>query len=281
MSAPVRLGAFAALLGAIFLAASLAGAAIDPQPRAGEDPPAHGGAQPAHGAAPQPVRGLAVSAGDLRLDLATPALALDARSALRFRILDQDGAPVRDFDVEHERRMHLILVRRDMTGFEHLHPTMGADGTWSTPVRLGHAGSYRVFADFSHAGTARTLGADLRVSGTAVLRALPAPARTASAGDGLRVTLDAPPLHAGREADLRFAISRDGEAVAPEPYLGARGHLVALREGDLAFLHVHPTAGDGATFATTFPSAGQYRLFLQVKVDGRVRTAAFTVEVTG
>jgi hypothetical protein len=71
--------------------------------------------------------------------------------------------------------------------------------------------------------------------------------------------------------------------VRTQPYLGAGGHLVALREGDLAFLHVHPMpAGHGAddvSFAATFPTAGRYRLFLQFRHEGRVRTAAFTQAV--
>ena len=41
---------------------------------------------------------------------------------LRFRIVGADGQPVRDFEVEHEKRMHLIVVRRDGQGFQHLHP---------------------------------------------------------------------------------------------------------------------------------------------------------------
>ena len=57
-----------------------------------------------------------------------------------------------------------------------------------------------------------------------------------------------------------------------EPYLGARGHLVALREGDLAFLHVHPESeaseGSDIRFAVEYPSEGRYRLFLQFKLDG-------------
>lgn len=292
MSAPARLAAFAALLGAVFAAATLAGAAVDPSPRAeqedagtmAEGEGGHGGEQEtgaAHGGedAPQPVRGLAVAEGGLRLDLATPALEPDATGTLRFRILDRDGDPVRDFDVEHERRMHLIVVRRDLTGFQHLHPRMDADGTWSVALRVAEPGTYRVLADFSHEGTARTLGADLRVSGDAALSALPAAERSADAGAGLRVTLTSPTPRAGRETELRFRITRDGRPVTPEPYLGARGHLVALREGDLAFLHVHPVSHDGAEFAATFPSAGRYRLFLQVRVDGAIRTAAFTVEV--
>jgi hypothetical protein len=71
-----------------------------------------------------------------------------------------------------------------------------------------------------------------------------------------------------------------------QPYLGAYGHLVALREGDLAYLHVHPEGapGDGATpagprveFAAEVPSAGTYRLFLDFRHAGVVRTAEFTV----
>jgi hypothetical protein len=60
---------------------------------------------------------------------------------------------------------------------------------------------------------------------------------------------------------------------------------VALREGDLAFLHVHPTEhGDrhehAVGFGATFPSKGRYRLFLQFKHEGRVHTAAFTQAVS-
>jgi hypothetical protein len=68
-----------------------------------------------------------------------------------------------------------------------------------------------------------------------------------------------------------------------QPYLGARGHLVALRQGDLAYLHAHPEEHEGAAhaipFAAEFPSAGSYRLFLQFRVAGVVHTAAFTVAV--
>ena len=53
---------------------------------------------------------------------------------------------------------------------------------------------------------------------------------------------------------------------------------MALREGDLAFLHVHPVEGSGTgiRFATEFPSPGSYRLFLQFKDRGEVQTAEFT-----
>jgi hypothetical protein len=215
----------------------------------------------------------------MRVVVEQPELRRGRAEELRFRIVGDDGAAVRDFDVTHEKRMHLIVVRRDLTGFQHLHPKLGADGTWSTRITLADAGSYRLFADFSRDGTARTLATDLRVDGGADLRDLPAAGPVATAGD-YEVRLDGGAVRAGEPAMLDFAITRDGVPVETEPYLGAGGHLVALREGDLAFLHVHPDEHrDGVAFETTFPTAGRYRLFLQFKHEGRVRTVAFTQEV--
>jgi hypothetical protein len=84
---------------------------------------------------------------------------------------------------------------------------------------------------------------------------------------------------------LTTRIELDGQPVTDlEPYLGAYGHLVAIRAGDLGYLHVHPeegAPGPGIDFATGFPTPGTYRLFLDFQHRGVVRTAAFTVESGG
>ena len=284
MSAAARVAGFVAVLVLVFGGAALAGGAIEPH---GENPSApsdddmsdHMTSTDTHSSpAAHPVRGLAVAADDLRVVVERPELRRGRTEQLRFRIVDGRGETVRDFDVEHEKRMHLILARRDLTGFQHLHPTQGADGAWTADVRIDDAGSYRLFADFSHEDTPQTLASDLRVDGAADLRPLPAPAPTSVSDGGYDVRLDAGSARAGKEADLRFTITRDGKPVETEPYLGAGGHLVALREGDMAFLHVHPT-GDGPSFAATFPTVGRYRLFLQFQHEGRIQTVAFTQEV--
>ena len=214
----------------------------------------------------------------MTLRLARTSATPGRRFELAFRIVDAGGQTVRDFDVEHTKRMHLIVVRRDLTGFQHLHPTQAADGSWSVPVTLADPGSYRVFADFSTDEQPRTLAAELAVDGALRSQPLPAPAETVAV-DGLEVALSSDDATAGNEAELGFEVTRDGEPVDVEPYLGAQGHLVILREGDLAFLHVHPDA-DRLRFTAQFPSAGRYRLFLQFKTEGRVHTAAFTREVS-
>ena len=114
---------------------------------------------------------------------------------------------------------------------------------------------------------------------------VPAPGTTAEV-NGYDVELDGG-LRPGAASELKLKVSRDGRPVTDlQPYLGAYGHLVALRSGDLAYLHVHPNGepGDGTTepgpdisFTATAPSAGTYRLFLDFKHDGEVHTATFTV----
>jgi hypothetical protein len=286
MSTLAKLAAFAAVLVVVFGAAALAGGAVDPV----HEPAKVAGSEPsdgmvmngAHGEeakmTPQAVRGLAVSDGGLTLKLARTTAAPGQPFNLAFRIVDRDGQTVRDFDVEHTKRMHFIVVRRDMTGFQHLHPTGRADGTWTVPVTLSDAGSYRVFADFSVNDKPYTLADDVTVDGTVRSRELPAPVKSIDV-DGLRVRLTESASHAGEESELGFTVTRGGRPVAIENYLGAKGHLVALRQGDLAFLHVHPDE-NSLKFMATFPTAGRYRLFLQFQVDGRVHTAAFTQEVS-
>jgi hypothetical protein len=278
VSALPRLAGFAAALALVFGAAAFTGSRIDAHPGRPASAAKDGMSGMAAGSAPQAVRGLAVSDNGLTLELARTTAQAGKRFDLAFRVVDRRGRTVRDFDVEHTKRMHFIVVRRDMTGFEHLHPTEGRDGTWSVPVTLRDAGSYRVYADFAVDGKAHTLADDVTVDGVLRSHALPAPVKTAEV-DGLSVRLTEGASRAGAESELGFVVTRGGRPAAVQPYLGAKGHLVALRQGDLAFLHVHPDA-DRLRFMAEFPTAGRYRLFLQFKTDGRVHTAAFTQEVS-
>jgi hypothetical protein len=199
-----------------------------------------------------------------------------------FRILGPGGDVVRAFDTRHEQDLHLIVVSDDLGDYRHLHPALGADGTWSIQLTLPRAGGYRAFADFAAQGaTPLTLGADLLAAGTLAPRPLPLPEPRATVA-GYEVTLDGA-VTAGREGELRFEVSRGGSPVTDlEPYLGAFGHLVAIRAADHAYLHVHPTEDSSpakVVFAVHVPSPGSYRLFLDFRHDAVVHTAAFTLDV--
>lgn len=294
MTVAARLLAFAVLLAGVFAAAAFAGGRVDlgestPAAHARSEKRGHAmssmadakdvAAKDAHvSTGIDPVRGLAVSEDALTLRLARTRALPGKPFELSFRVVNARGRTVRHFDVEHTTRMHLIVARRDLTAFQHLHPGQAVDGSWSVPVRLNDPGAYRVFADFSTNEKARTLGADLAVDGDVSSRPLPPPAKRVAV-DGMKVALRSSRPEAGREAALTYKVTRNGQPMSLEPYLGARGHLVALREGDLAFLHVHPDA-DRLRFMAQLPSEGRYRLFLQFKTRARVHTAAFTQVVT-
>jgi hypothetical protein len=230
--------------------------------------------------------GLQVADGGYRLIPLTPTLAAGTPTEFTFQILGPDGAPVTAYAPTHDRDLHLIVVRRDLSGFQHLHPTRGGAGTWRIPLTAREPGQYRVFADFQPASrdTPLTLGIDVPAAGIYEPQPLPAPARVADV-DGYRVELTGD-LTPGSASKLTLRVTRDGRPVTDlQPYLDAYGHLVALRDGDLAYLHVHPggapgdgrtAAGPEVTFYAEVPSAGAYRLYLDFQHNGTVRTAEFT-----
>jgi hypothetical protein len=286
MNTPLKLAAFGVGLVAAFGAAVGIGAAVGPvgptaEAPAGDHDMDGGTTAGEHRSDPVPA-GLTVSQQGYTLDLTERSLPAGT-SPLAFRILGPDGQPVTGYDVDHDVELHLIAVRRDLSGFQHVHPELGGDGVWRVPLAL-EPGTWRLFADFVPAalGEKVTLGADLAVPGDYAPVPLPVPAATAEV-DGYTVTLEGQ-LEPGEESELTLSVSRDGRPVTDlQPYLGASGHLVVLRDGDLAYLHAHPLedadAGPEIRFATTAPTAGSYRLFLDFKHGSVVRTAAFTVEV--
>jgi hypothetical protein len=302
MNVPTRLAAFAAVLGLAFGGAALAGAAIDPTDDAagaghggGEatsGAAAHGGGEAAaadegaHGAAAgaTALSGLAVSQDGFTLEPDRTTFTGDGPKRFTFRIVDDRGRVVRDeYELESERELHLVVVRRDTATYEHVHPRKGDDGTWSVDLDLPEPGVYRAFADFQIDGEKRALATDLFVPGDFRPEPLPK-VEPVGEVDGYSVEIgSSQPLQAGQARTLTFSVSRAGTPFADlERYLGARGHLVALRGGDLGYLHVHPDEGVGGNkvaFEATFPTAGRYRLFFQFKTGGRVRTVDYTVEV--
>jgi hypothetical protein len=291
-----RVAGFLLGLAVLFVVALAAGSRWGPTvtaPVGHADEPGHEAtAGHAAGEAARLPGGLMRSQDGYSLDLGQPTAEPGDDVPLSFTVTGPDGAPVRSYAVEHGRRLHLIVVRRDLTGYQHVHPRLGEDGTWSTAVDL-EPGTWRVFADFTATdGPALTLGTDLTVPGRVPdVPPVGDDLRTSSV-DGYDVALDGD-LDGGAASDLTLTVTRDGRPVTDlQPYLGAFGHLVALREGDLAYLHVHPHSDDTAAsssslggpeldFTAEVPSAGRYRLFLDFKADGVVRTATFDLEAGG
>lgn len=240
------------------------------------------GGHAGHGSAS--VGGVTSSQDGYTLEPEETTLNPGAGAAFRFRITGPDGAAVQDFELNHERELHLVLVGRNLTSYAHVHPSRDLDGTWSVELPALEPGSYRGFADFVVAGgPAMTLSVDLLVPGVVPADAVPEPWPVASV-DGYEVTLAGAAV-AGQPSELTVTVERDGVAVTDlEPYLGALGHLVAIRSGDLGYVHAHPgeatEGGQGpiVPFEVVLPSAGRYRLFFEFAHEGTVHMADFTID---
>lgn len=162
MAATKVLG-FAVGLTVVFVAALGAGRVVGPV-GGGEEPDHHTVVAPAGQSGPG---GLQVAQDGYRLVPASSTLPVAVGAPFTFQILGPDGQPVTAYTPTHDRDLHLIVARRDLTGFQHLHPTMASDGTWSVPITTASAGPYRIFADFQPAGRADplTLGVDAAAAG--------------------------------------------------------------------------------------------------------------------
>jgi hypothetical protein len=205
--------------------------------------------------------GLSSTVGDYRL-----VVVERTSTAVALRI-DRAGVPVVDFTEVHGALGHLLVVRRDLQGFQHLHPVLGPDGVWTATLdRPIEAGAWRAVLETEPSGGGvLVMGIDLLVGGEAAPVAVPPPSNVAIV-DGLTIT---------REG-LWFTVTPSDSL---QPWYGQSAHLVAFREGDLAYAHLHPAndvAGD-YRFSGSLPGPGTYRLFLQFLADGELVTAAFTV----
>lgn len=282
MRTPVTLLAILAGLVALFgvainLGESIVGSATPAPQRNGEQRSAGIGD---HGQGPG---GLAVASQGYVLRARTTRFTAGDSTDFRFTIFTVDGKPVTDFAHDDGRRMSLIVVRRDMSSYQHLYPIMASDGTWSVPLMLNEPGSYRAFVEFLPGTTTApvTLGMDLDVPGLFE----PGPISKVSTVDevGGYTVIWTGNLIAGSVSRMWMHVMRDDMPVTDlDPYQDNAGRLVILREGDLAYLQVRPVPGPHRETAIAFeaeaPTAGYYRMFLEFQHHGQVRTAEFTVQ---
>ncbi|MDZ5622906.1 hypothetical protein SFC88_18850 [Nocardioides sp. HM23] len=281
------------------VAALLAGGCTSEEPAADTDrivvnPPAEGADHthaPGESDADPVGDGTRASAGGYRIaDLRVPTRT-DGPGEMSFRILGPEGRPVTDYAEQQTKLMHLYVVRTDFSVYRHVHPTLADDGTWTVPVDLAEAGGYRVIADFlpSDADRPVVLGKQVLQPPAGAPRPVP---REGEGTDGsVRVRVDGAG-RVGADGRLRLVVSTpDGRPVTLGSYLGTTAHVSGFRIADRArdqlFVHVHPygepeITDDGAelTFHTAFERAGDYRLFVQVRVDGIVHTVPITATIT-
>lgn len=235
-----------------------------------------------HGSGHATGHGLSKTLAGYTLELKSGLIVGTARP-ITFAIV-KDGKPVTSFQTEQTKKAHFYLIRSDLSGFQHLHPTMAADGTWSARPQVPTPGEYRMYVQVAPAGAAEpiVLSRPVEVPGAVAAERLPDASRT-TAVDGYTLTLSGQPT-SGKELSIR--VTKDGRPVTDlRPYLETYAHVTAFREGNLAFAHFHPLnpvkglGGPTLRFMVEIKETGTYRLFIQFTTGGVLHTAAVTTAV--
>lgn len=233
--------------------------------------------------------GHGMAASDAMLMVSTkpnPATA-GTPATLNMMIHKADGSMVRNFEVTHDKLVHLIIVSDGLEHFAHLHPEVDRSGNLTTEFTFPSGGKYRLFADHKGSGdSAATARGELQVQGEAgrapeLLPNVPGMVR----GEELsaNITLDASQSDSVR-VSFRIADSNGGPVTDLEPYLGAMGHLVIISADGSKYVHAHPnesSQGESGevSFQAHFTSPGTYKGWGQFQRAGKVHTIPFVAKI--
>lgn len=248
------------------------------------------------------VRAELIAPADLRAGLPAPHI-IRLRDAL-------SAAPLTDLVASHERLLHLIIIRRDLQYFQHLHPRpTGQPGEFLADVSFPQNGTYLFFIEFSRESGEHILHQETIVVGNKPVSVPALVEDNAPKTVGkVRVRLEEKTAKAGQELTYIFSLE-DSETGQPvrnlQPYLGVAAHVVILSEDTRTFAHAHGESvtegmeqhsgmshsghhGHGAEtvvgarvqFQHTFPAPGLYKIWGEFQNhEGEVIRVDFVVLV--
>ncbi|ODG92599.1 MULTISPECIES: hypothetical protein [Bacillaceae] len=207
---------------------------------------------------------------------------------LNIQVNSLKGKPVDQFELEHEKLMHLIIVSKDLSFFDHLHPQYKGKGLFTVIPNFPNGGEYKLFTDFIPKGSDKNVKSKLvKVTGQPAgpVSLIPDKVLT-KVIDGKEITLKFDKLATDQEVKMTYTI-KDAKTKKEindlQPYLGAVGHVVAISGDTNTYLHVHPmnekSSGPVAEFMTSFPKKGLYKIWGQFKQNGNVFIVPFIVDV--
>ncbi len=234
-----------------------------------------------------------------------------------YTVKNDKGKILKSYEIVHEKIMHFIVIRKDLQYFQHIHPAFNeSTGEFSIDIVFPTDGQYRIFPDFTPAKSADnpqllsvTLYKDINVGEMGKYKAEDVTIdnqKEKTVGE-YKVEFKFPSqdqMKAQNELTYSLVVHKNGQQVKDlENYLGALGHSVILREGNLDFIHTHPkdmngeknsniqhgeamqvsgktgNKGPQIDFETSFPEPGIYKIFTQFQHEGNVVTTDYTVQV--
>jgi hypothetical protein len=236
---------------------------------------------------PSQFGGLAPTGYGYTLSLPDPTADPGQDQFVEFKITGPDGKAVSRLQETEGARMHLIAIRSDLTGYQHIYPEQNEGSSWWAALNLT-PGTWRIIVDFEPTaalGREIVLGEALQVSGDFQAEQLAAPTDRVAL-DGFVATLSGG-LSTYGDKELSVDITRDGQPVTDLLLEhGTLGHAVMIRPGDFGYLHLHANPvvasdrGPRITFSGPVPEPGSFLVFVEFSRGDATHLAPFTVTVT-
>ncbi|HEU4388973.1 MAG TPA: heavy metal-binding domain-containing protein [Blastocatellia bacterium] len=236
---------------------------------------------------------------DLTIECTPRAIKPAQPIRLRFVVVNpKTRVPVKQFALMHEKLFHLFIVSQDLSEFQHIHPELQPDGSFTIQTVLPREGVYKIYADFYPVdGNPQVLQRSLVTAGyhgdlfRSIARINPG-STMAGLIDGTKVELKLDPVSpiAGKPVTLKYHLvdENTGEPVKDlRPYLGAWGHTLILSEDQTDYVHSHPSelvpestsvqtkGGPDITFEALLPRPGNYRVWTQFQRGETLSTIRF------
>ena len=227
---------------------------------------------------------------------------------LDLALMDLTGRPVLGSELlrSHSERVHLLLADAGWTDFQHLAATPANEpGTYSALFVPRVASDYHLWVHIVPAETALPEFLTARLEGSKKREGAGLDAASNGIQEGVRLFAEQEGLvvqlvpaqagparfQVGRTQLVRLLISEAGGHPVRrlEPLWNAFAHVTMISPRAEAALLAHPVGADilnadlkggpELAFKLRFPEAGIWRLFAQIRVDGKVRTFPLLVEV--
>ena len=218
---------------------------------------------------------------------------------------------LKDFEIVHEKLIHLIIVSEDLKEFYHVHPEQRADGSFNISFTFPNGGYYRLYADLTPKGYSQIVKdfTQIVVGAERAKEQLKTDEKFEKTVDGLRVVMNPDAaLENGKELMLNFQVfdAATNEPVTDlEKYLGEYAHFVIISEDLRDFVHAHPVSRDNVKSGehqhssdskddaklinkdaesivsahVIFPNAAKYKIWAQFQRNGKIVNVPFVVEV--
>jgi len=211
-----------------------------------------------------------------------------------YKIKNDKGEILKNYEIAHEKIMHFIVVRKDLQNFHHLHPEFNqTTGEFTVVIAFPTDGPYRLFPDFTPMEDNPqklpvTVYHDINVGDMSKYKAKPVvpDTKTKKTVGDYQIIFNFPAeIMMRNELNYSLSIEMNAQPITNlENYLGALGHSVILKEGSLDFIHTHAeeinaSRGPEINFSTSFPEEGAYKIFTQFQHEGKIQTVDYAVKV--